>query len=195
MIHQFPLWIQPGVQTLSRWKRKADARFGVFSRLAQFCMVGASGMVVDLSLYAVFQRFYEATWLGEVSSPFFRRVPLAITAASISSIFLALVWNFLINRKLTFNDAKRTGIVRQFAAYGLGNALAIGISFGTRVGLPNYVDFFRNHYHSAAVIGIIAATGVSFSMSRWLVFRTPRVEPNLEIEVDIDNDAPSPQMA
>ena len=189
MIHQLPLWIQPGVQTLSRWKRKADERFGVFSRLAQFCLVGASGMVVDLSFYAVFQRLFEATWLGEVSSPFFRRVPLAITAASVSSISLALVWNFLINRKLTFNDAQRAQVIRQFATYVVGNALAIAISLGIRVGLPNYVDFFRNHYHSAAVIGIVAATGVSFTMSRWLVFKTPRAE------ADVDQDAASPRIA
>ncbi len=36
-------------------KRILDARFGNYSRLVQFCIVGASGMVVDLSCYALLQ--------------------------------------------------------------------------------------------------------------------------------------------
>ena len=34
-------------------KRILDARFGNYSRLVQFCIVGASGMVIDLSFYAL----------------------------------------------------------------------------------------------------------------------------------------------
>ena len=40
---------------LKQIKRVLDHRFGTFSRLVQFCLVGASGMFVDLSLYAFFQ--------------------------------------------------------------------------------------------------------------------------------------------
>ena len=36
-------------------KRLADHRFGNLSRLVQFCVVGGSGMVVDLSCYTLLQ--------------------------------------------------------------------------------------------------------------------------------------------
>jgi dolichol-phosphate mannosyltransferase len=39
------------------------------------------------------------------------------------------------------------------------------------LGLPRKVAFFNAHKLAAAVVGIVAATGVTFSMSRWLVFR------------------------
>ena len=45
----------PGLNDVRQLKRVLDHRFGTFSRLVQFCMVGASGMVVDLSFYALFQ--------------------------------------------------------------------------------------------------------------------------------------------
>ncbi len=133
-------------------KRVLDQRFGTFSRLVQFCMVGASGMVVDLSLYALFQLF----------------LPLATSAAL--AIFTALTWNFSLNRRLTFNDSRAGSIVRQFAAYALGNALGIAVNMSLRLYLPRAFSYFDDHRLFAAVVGIVMATGISFSMSRWVVF-------------------------
>jgi dolichol-phosphate mannosyltransferase len=145
---------------LRQLKRVLDCRFGTFSRLAQFCMVGASGMVVDLTLYAIFQ----LAW------------PLATAGAL--SIFCALIWNFTLNRRLTFNDARRGSIFRQFLTYALGNALGIAVSLFLRLYLPNHFGFFGRHRLAAAVVGIVVATGISFSMSRWVVFiRRPDVGP------------------
>ena len=39
---------------------------------------------------------------------------------------------------------------------------------------PCAAIFFNRHKLAAAVVGIVGATGISFSMSRWMVFsRTP----------------------
>ena len=35
---------------------------------------------------------------------------------------------------------------------------------------PSRILFFQRHKLAAAVVGIVAATGISFSMSRWIVF-------------------------
>ena len=80
------------------------------------------------------------------------------------------MWNFTLNRRLTFNDARKSGLARQFFTYVLSNALAILFSFSVRLYLPGHVGFFARHRLAAAVVGIVAATGISFSMSRWLVF-------------------------
>jgi len=116
-------------------KRLADHRFGNLSRLIQFCAVGASGMVVDLSSYALFQLLFRRTWMAGVTVPVFRQ-SLSLAAAGALAIALALAWNFALNRRLTFNDALRGSLVRQFMTYALGNALGIALSFSMRLILP-----------------------------------------------------------
>jgi dolichol-phosphate mannosyltransferase len=157
-------------------KRLADDRFGNYSRLIQFCAVGASGMVVDLSSYALFQLLFRRTWLAGVTVPVFRQ-SLSLAAAGALAIALALVWNFALNRRLTFNDALRGSIGRQFLTYALGNALGIALSFSMRLILPRHFAFFHDHRLAAAVVGIVAATGISFSMSRWVVFGRRKARP------------------
>jgi len=150
-------------------KRLVDYRFGTFSRLIQFCAVGASGMVVDLTLYALLQLLFTRFWslpAGPSAAGF--SWPLATAGAL--AIFTAMVWNFTLNRRLTFNDSRGGSIPRQFLTYALGNALGIAVSLSLRLFLPQYFGFFARHRLAAAVVGIIVATGISFSMSRWVVF-------------------------
>jgi dolichol-phosphate mannosyltransferase len=150
-------------------KHLLDSRFGNYSRLVQFCMVGASGMVVDLTSYAILQWLLAFTVLAERQSALFGCTwHLAVAAAL--AISTALVWNFTLNRRLTFNDARKGSILRQFLTYALSNALAIALSFSVRLYLPTHVAFFGRHRLAAAVVGIVAATAISFSMARWLVF-------------------------
>ena len=166
-----------GVRDLRSLKHVLDGRYGSFSRLIQFCCVGASGMVVDLSIYALLQWLLSFTAIA--GTPVGRSGfswTLAIAAAI--SISTALVWNFTLNRRLTFNDARGGSWGRQFLAYVLSNALAIALSFSLRLYLPARVGFFARHRLAAAVVGIVTATGVSFSMSRWIVFaRRPERSP------------------
>jgi dolichol-phosphate mannosyltransferase len=159
-------------------KHVLDGRYGSWSRLIQFCFVGASGMVVDLTFYALFQWLLAFTRLASVTSPRFGfSWNLAIAGAI--SIAIALLWNFTLNRRLTFNDARGGSWIRQFLTYALSNALAIALSFTVRLILPTQVDFFGRHRLAAAVVGIVMATGISFSMSRWIVFtrRPPTPRP------------------
>jgi dolichol-phosphate mannosyltransferase len=159
-------------------KRLVDDRFGNFSRLFQFCMVGASGMVIDLSSYAFFQLLLSRTGLSRLKTPFLESgQSLDLAVAGALAIALALVWNFSLNRRLTFNDARQGSILRQFVTYVLGNALGIALSFSVRLILPSRIGFFRRHKLAAAVVGIVAATGISFSMSRWIVFNR-RIPPS-----------------
>jgi dolichol-phosphate mannosyltransferase len=158
-----------GFKDLRPLKHLLDGRFGNYSRLVQFCMVGASGMVIDLSFYALLQLLLSYTWLAGRQSAFFG-CSWHLTVAAAVAIAIALVWNFTLNRRLTFNDAYKGALLRQFCTYVLSNALAIALSFSVRLYLPAHVDFFGRHRLAAAVVGIVAATAISFSMSRWLVF-------------------------
>lgn len=168
----------PGLDDLRHFKRLADHRFGNFSRLFQFCAVGASGMVVDLTLYAAFQWLFALTPLAGRTAPIVGSLDLA--AAGFLAVAIALCWNFSLNRRLTFSYARRGSIVGQFLAYVASNALAVSLNLALRLTLPRYIDFFNQHRLAAALVGIVLATGISFSMSRWVVFRhraQPAVRP------------------
>ena len=154
---------------LRQVKRLADDRFGLVSRLIQFCFVGASGMVVDLSIYAILQLVLARTALAGMTAPIVGG-SLALAVAAVLAIATALTWNFSINRRLTFNDARQGSIPRQYLRYVLSNLLGIGVSLSLRLLLPIKLPFFRAHRLAAAVVGIVAATGISFSMARWFVF-------------------------
>jgi len=155
---------------LRHLKRLADDRFGNASRLIQFCAVGASGMVVDLSTYAAFQLVFSRTSLATQTAPVVGG-KLDLAAAGAVAIALALTWNFSLNRRLTFSYARHGSLVRQFLTYAVSNALGIALSFTLRLYLPAHFGFFQSHRLAAAVVGIVSATGISFTMSRWLVFR------------------------
>ncbi len=179
-----------GLDDLRHIKRIADDRLGNVSRLLQFCVVGASGMVIDLTLYALFQWVFARTWMAGRTTPI-GDAPLDLAVAGALAIALALTWNFTLNRYLTFSYAKRGSVIRQFSTYVLSNALGIALSFTLRLALPRYYTFFRDHRLAAAVVGIVAATGISFTMSRWLVFRpgaaraatvTPTADPDAEVD-------------
>lgn len=150
-----------------------DHKYGNASRLIQFCAVGFSGMIVDLTLYAFFQRIFCDSALSGW------KVPLIggggdLALAGFLAVWLAMTWNFLVNRRVTFNDARRnSSIVRQYLTYATGNALAIGVSLVIRLWLPTRVAFFNEHKLAAALVGIVLATGISFSMARYFVFKSP----------------------
>jgi dolichol-phosphate mannosyltransferase len=161
---------------LRHFKKLADHRYGNLSRLVQFCLVGASGMVVDLSCYALFQWLLRGTALAGRALPGLG--PLDLAASAFLAVGLALTWNFSLNRRLTFSYARHGSLVSQFLAYVAGNLAAISVNLLIRLRLPQYVGFFDDHKLAAAVIGIVLATGISFSMSRWVVFRKQRNGPD-----------------
>lgn len=157
---------------LSFIKSYFDHRFGNASRLLQFCTVGFSGMFVDLTFYAIFQEVFRDTQLTR------RVVPIIggttdLAVAGFLAVSLAMTWNFLLNRRLTFNDARKNGsIIRQYLTYAMGNALAIAVSLLVRLWLPSQLVFFNEHKLAAALVGIVIATGISFSMARYFVFKS-----------------------
>ena len=128
-------------------------------------------MVVDLTCYALFQLVFSRTILARIRAPWLGG-PLDLAVAGALAIAVALIWNFSLNRRLHF---QRRGLARcrgQFLAYVLSNACCRDRSqfLPLRLYLPAHIAFFGRHRLAAAVVGIITATGISFSMARWVVF-------------------------
>ena len=167
-----PTGARLGHTELSFLKSFIDHKYGNVSRLIQFCAVGLSGMIVDLTLYALFQAAFRDTALKSATVPVIGGSG-DLALAGLLAVWMAMTWNFLINRRVTFNDARRnSSIVRQYLTYATGNALAIGVSLVIRLWLPTQVAFFNDHKLAAAVVGIVLATGISFSMARYFVFKS-----------------------
>ena len=128
-------------------------------------------MVVDLSFYALFQWLLSFTWLRWLRAPTLFGFSWHLAVAGALSIAIALLWNFTPQSPADLQRLHGAGSwFRQFLTYALSNALAIALSFSVRLYLPTRVAFFGRHRLAAAVVGIVAATGISFSMSRWIVF-------------------------
>lgn len=162
---------RPGWNDLRHLKRLSDYRFGTLSRLVQFCVVGASGMMIDLTAYFALQPQFAAIGAlsGRVVPP--TKIPVSLALARLSAILIAMAWNFVLNRRLTFSDARSGSVVRQFLTYAAGNSVGIFVSLALSLGLPRRVQFFHDHKLTAAVVGIVAGTFISFTTARWLVFR------------------------
>ena len=157
-----------GFQDLRPLKHLLDGRFGNYSRLVQFCIVGASGMVVDLSFYALLQFLLSFTWLAAQVGALRLLVAPGNCRSNVDRDRPRLELH--TESALDLQRRRKGALVRQFFTYVFSNALAIALSFSVRLYLPAHVGFFARHRLAAAVVGIVAATGVSFSMSRWLVF-------------------------
>ncbi|MGD2083714.1 MAG: glycosyltransferase family 2 protein [Chromatiales bacterium] len=119
-------------------------------RFLKFCIVGATGVVVNLGIFTVLLRLGLDKYIAS---------PIAIEASIIS--------NFLLNNGWTFGD-RRTG--RRLHAKGLRfnlvSVLALGLSYSTFVVLSALFADVQPQIHQLA--GILPAVVVNYLMnSRW----------------------------
>ena len=163
---------------IMRLKRNADDSLGIFSRFLQFCIVGGSGMVVDLSFFTLFLR-----------------VEIPVPIARFFAMWIALTWNFFWNRRVTFVESREGGLLRQYLKFCLSCSLGAAINWGLSVGLIYLLPTFAFHYQVCAVAGIVAGTASNFAFSHWWVFKTSQLssedkedEPETGTETAIEEE-------
>jgi dolichol-phosphate mannosyltransferase len=151
---QSKLGLREQVNYLRHLKRLADFKFGGWSQLVQFYIVGASGMVVDLLSYALL-----------LTSGVM--LPLARALA----IFVAIGWNFMLNRRVSFSDTRHgRSIFSQYFLWLAFTALGAAISWSVAVGLNLLNTFFAAHVFLSATLGIVAGSLANFTFARYWVF-------------------------
>lgn len=129
-------------------------KYGKWSHLAQFLLVGTSGLVVNLLLLTVF--------LTAGVPP---------KAAVASAIFLSMTLNFALNRRFTFSNAGREPVARQFIGFISTSTFGAVVNYFVTLWLWNLF-----HYNQiAAAIGVISGTAFNFVGSRYLIFRKKHV--------------------
>jgi len=151
---QSKMTVREQMNYLRHLKRLAEYKFGAVVRLLEFCAVGATGMVVDLTTYALLLT-----------------AGLLLPAARAIAILTAMTWNFALNRRVTFADRERSGVLGQYLRFVLSCSLGALLSWSVAVGLPAAASWFADHVYAAALLGIVLGTGCNFLLSLGWVFR------------------------
>ncbi len=149
------LTLREQLKYLRHLRRLYIYRFANTMYLAQFLVVGASGVVVNLAILSLLK--------------------LAGFADSIclaGGIAVSVMTNFLLNRYFTFSYAKDRPILRQFAGFVGASAVGMMVNYAVALYLNNSVmGEGALSLHMAALGGIVAGMAFNFIGSRYFVFR------------------------
>jgi len=136
-------------------KRLADFKLGNFSYFFQFCLVGSTGMLVDLFIYSLL------LWQN-----------LALPISRAIGIAIAMTWNFWLNRRLTFSYSRKGKLFHQYLRF-IGSCFTGAlVSWSIAVVIPKEFDLFSDYIFLSAILGIIAGMIVNFSLSRFWVYKS-----------------------
>lgn len=130
------------------------------SHAAQFGVVGASGVVVNLAVLSVL------LLLGA-------RDEWAIAAG----IGVSILTNFFMNRRFTFSYARRGSIVAQLGGYVASSLLGAVVNYLVATWMADVLPQILLRVQIAAVIGVGAGMFLNFAFSRLVVFRKPAARP------------------
>lgn len=133
--------------------RLAEFKYGDAFRFAKFCMVGATGVFVDLSIFAILMKI-------SVFSLLARGV----------AIWCAMTWNFFVNRRFTFSYSRGEKMLSQYVRFVVSCALGAFVNWSVFTFLTVYVYVFDKHKLWGAVLGIGAGALVNFVMARYWAF-------------------------
>lgn len=142
---------------LQHLRRLYIYKFGVWSQLMQFLVVGASGLIVNLTLLTIFVLFH---------------IPLQVSVAT--AIFVSVCSNFILNRRFSFSFARRGSWFRQFVSFLGASAVGAFVNYALTLTTLHYLPLWR--LQAASLIGIAAGTVFNFAASRYLIFRTSHIQ-------------------
>lgn len=146
------LTLREQLRYLKHLRRLATHRYGSWSQLAQFLVVGALGTVVNLALLTLL------LLAGMAAYP---AIGVAIAAS--------LVFNFALNRRFTFSHARQGSMPRQFLGFAGACSLGATANYIVAAGLlQQFPDLLPQ---LASLAGIAAGSGLNFVFSRFAVFR------------------------
>lgn len=131
-------------------------KFGTWSHLLQFLVVGLTGLVVNLGALTLL-----------LQAGFAERPAVAI------AIVVSMLWNFALNRRFSFSYAREQSIVRQFFGFVAACSVGAVVNYFTTLRLWEAIQYKQ----LAAFGGVLAGTAFNFIASRFVIFRAKHVKP------------------
>jgi dolichol-phosphate mannosyltransferase len=146
------------LQYLRHLRRLLIFKFGVWSHLMQFLIVGALGMLVNLGVLTLLVA-----------------AGVAERAAIAAAIGISVVFNFFLNRRFSFSYARSGPILKQAAGFVLASSAGALVNFGVTWSLRS--SFPAMMLQAAAAVGIAVGSLLNFAANRYLVFRHEHIRP------------------
>lgn len=131
-------------------------RYGDWAHFGQFAAVGTAGTVVTLVALTVF------LYLG-----------LPLEASVAAAIGVAMLNNFLLNRRFSFSYAREGPFFRQLAGFVAASSLGAVLNFMTVLAIVRLVPALEPMPQVAAPFGILVGLVSNYLLSRYLVFAKP----------------------
>lgn len=138
---------------LQHLRRLYIYKYGLWSQLLQFLVVGGIGTLVNL---------------GVLTGLMAMQVP--IRAAVALAIWVSMSSNFVLNRRFSFSFARRGSWWGQYLRFGAASSVGALVNYALTLVLLNH--FLHLPVQVAALFGIAVGTGINFAASRYLVFRS-----------------------
>src|SRR5579862_2673171 len=138
---------------LQHLRRLYIYKYGLWSQLLQFLVVGGIGTVVNLAVL---------TGLMAVQVP--------VRAAVALAIWVSMTSNFVLNRRFSFSFARHGAWWGQYLRFVAVSSVGALVNYALTLLLLNH--FAHLPVQVAALVGIAVGTGINFAASRYLVFRT-----------------------
>lgn len=162
------LSLKEQINYLIHIKRLFEYKYETIAQFIKFCLIGGSGMVVDLAAVYLSMQIFMIS--GIISTPYRFR------SARVIGYVFAVTSNFLLNRKFTFPEAGQGNIHRQYLSFFIVSLLGFIVNFSISVYLHEHIAFFNKYYLLAAFMGILGGTLINFSGSKLFVFKHGKSE-------------------
>lgn len=153
------LTLREQLRYIKHIRRLATYKFGTWSHLFQFLVVGGLGTVVNLTALTALLAF-----------------GMSINVSLAVAIGVSMISNFLLNRRYTFGYALDDPIPKQFIGFVGASALGAIINYAVAKSLVN--GFPRLLPQFAAFAGIVAGSGLNFMFNRFAVFKRRHYRAN-----------------
>jgi dolichol-phosphate mannosyltransferase len=147
------LTLKEQINYLRHLKLLYEFKLGRAARPLQFGLVGTTGLLIDLLCFTALSYL----------------VPLR--AARALAIWVAMSWNFYLNRRLTFSYARSRSPLTQYPLFCLSCLAGAAVNWATSIALHGSFTLFEQWPSLAAVVGVVAGTGFNYLFSAKLVFR------------------------
>ncbi|MDB6084128.1 MAG: glycosyltransferase involved in cell wall biosis [Gammaproteobacteria bacterium] len=148
------LSFQEQLRYVQHLRRLYIYKYGTWSHLAQFLLVGVSGLAVNLAVLTLALRM-----------DFSQKSAVAL------AIVISMFWNFGLNRRFSFSYARDQSIVRQFLGFVAACSVGAVVNYFTTTGLWEMLRYKQ----LAAIVGVAAGTFFNFAASRFLIFRQKHI--------------------
>lgn len=138
---------------LQHLRRLYIYKYGLWSQLLQFLVVGGIGTAVNLAALTALVAAH---------------VP--IRAAVALAIWISMSSNFVLNRRFSFSFARRGSWWGQYLRFVAASSVGALVNYTLTMLLLNHLPHLAPQ--AAALFGIAVGTGINFVASRYLVFRS-----------------------